>query len=147
MKLNKIWCKKEEKGLDRIKNSFSHELGSLKRQLQTGNKYDNVINKQEITRLKGQLKKAYKENREDFDNRQKRNPPSVEIIKETMKMKAETEKYKRRFLQENTILKDALTRIESNQFKDNSEKAVFLEGVSWAGVITIRNNNYFLFCY
>jgi len=133
--LNKIWCKREEKAIDRVKASFAHELASLRRQLQTNNKYDNVMSKQEINRLKGQLKKSYKENREGFDNRQKRNPPEIEIIKETMKLKEETNKYKKRFLEENVILKDALTKIEKNQFKDNSEKALFMEGVSWAGFL------------
>ena len=116
-----------------MKASFAHELAALRRQLQINNKYDTVVNKQEINRLKGQLKKAYKENREGFDNRTKRNPPEIEIIKETMKLKEETEKYKKRFYEENEILKDALSKIENNQFKNNSEKAIFMEGVSWAG--------------
>jgi len=131
--LNKIWCKREEKASDRIKASFSHELASLRRQLELNNKYDDVVSKQEINRLKGQLKRAYKENREGFDNRQKRNPPGMEIIRETMKLKQETEKYKKRFMEENGILKDALTNMENNRFKDNSEKAIFMDGVTWAG--------------
>ena len=59
--MNKIWCKREEKASDRIKASFSHELASLRRQLELNNKYDDVVSKQEINRLKGQLKLAKKE--------------------------------------------------------------------------------------
>ena len=116
-------------------------MASLRRQLELNNKYDDVVKNQEINRLKGQLKRAYKENRENFDNRAKRNPPGVELIKETMKIKQETEKYKKRFTEENAILKEALSNMESNRFKDNSEKAVFMEGVTWAGLF------YYLFIY
>lgn len=139
--MNKIWGKREEKAIDRVKASLSHEMASLRRQLELNNKYDDVVKNQEINRLKGQLKRAYKENRENFDNRAKRNPPGVELIKETMKIKQETEKYKKRFTEENAILKEALSNMESNRFKDNSEKAVFMEGVTWAGLF------YYLFIY
>lgn len=105
----------------------------MRRQLELNNKYDDVISKKEISRLRGQLQRAYKENRDGFNNRQKRNPPGVEILKEAMKMKQETEKYKKRFNQENDILKEALKGMEENRFKDNSERAVFMEGVAWAG--------------
>ena len=132
--MNKIWGKREEKAIDRVKASLSHEMASLRRQLELNNKYDDVVKNQEINRLKGQLKRAYKENRENFDNRAKRNPPGVELIKETMKIKQETEKYKKRFTEENAILKEAISNMESNRFKDNSEKAVFMEGVTWAGL-------------
>ena len=128
-----------------MKASLSHEMASLRRQLELNNKYDDVVKNQEITRLKGQLKRAYKENRENFDNRAKRNPPGVELIKETMKIKQETEKYKKRFTEENAILKEALSNMESNRFKDNSEKAVFMEGVTWAGLFYLFFNLIFVF--
>lgn len=145
--MNKIWCKREEKAIDRVKASFAHEIASLRRQLQINNKYDGVINKSEISRLKGQLKKAYKENRENFDNRTKRNPSEVEILKEAMKMKQETEKFKKRFYDENTFLKNALSKMESNRFKDNSEKAVFMEGISFAGYKLRKKYNFLNFFY
>lgn len=109
----------------------------MRRQLQINDKYDKVINKQEISHLKGQLRDAYQKNRENFDKRSTRNPPEVEIIKEAMKMKQETEKYKKRFNDENAFLKNALSKMEENRFKDNSEKAVFMEGVSWAGELNL----------
>lgn len=137
LQLNKIWGKREEKAIDRVKASLSHEMASLRRQLELNNKYDDVVKNQEIIRLKGQLKRAYKENRENFDNRAKRNPPGVELIKETMKIKQETEKFKKRFTEENAILKEAISNMESNRFKDNSEKAVFMEGVTWAGFYSL----------
>lgn len=68
---------RERKILARMKGSASHEVSALRRQLAFNPTYDEHQAKATINRLHKQLKDAYKENRDSFADRERRNPPGT----------------------------------------------------------------------
>ena len=69
---NRIWSKREEQRVQRIKNQCAHEVMKLQRKLNQNPAYDQVHAKQTIHRLKAELKNAYTDNRKAFAERAER---------------------------------------------------------------------------
>lgn len=67
--LNRIWSKREQQRIDRLRSQYSHEVLKLQRKLTQSNSYSEVAAKTEINRLKHDLKVAHAENRKAFAER------------------------------------------------------------------------------
>ncbi|KAL4471197.1 hypothetical protein ABPG72_007564 [Tetrahymena utriculariae] len=129
--LNKIWSKREQRLLKRVKGSAASETASLRRQLAFNPTYDEHQAKITIQRLQNQLKQAYKENREAFAQRERRNPPGTHYVNETLKINKELHKSKKRSEQQNDVLKKKVANMELHKYGDHAQKAIFMEGAQW----------------
>ena len=67
--LNRIWSRRETGRLNRLKNQYSAEIQRLERKVSNHPSYKEVQSKQTITRLRNDLKGAYKDNRQAFAER------------------------------------------------------------------------------
>ena len=67
--LNRIWSKREQQQINRVKSQYAIEVKALSRQIKHHPSYDEVQAKETINRLKEQLKNAYKEHREMHNER------------------------------------------------------------------------------
>ena len=82
----------------------------MRRKLKVNPSYSEVIDKQTISRLKGQLQRSYAENKENYNRRENKYPPDVEYVREVMKISAQAARNKKRIVEENIILKKALNK-------------------------------------
>lgn len=106
--LNRIWSRREQQRISRVKAACAHEVMKLKRKLSQGVPFNEVQAKQTIHRLRNDLKTSYKENRTAFADRADRNPPGMHYVNETMKMAKNSMKIKKQMTKENTFLRDQM---------------------------------------
>lgn len=104
--LNRIWSRREQQRIQRVKAQCAHEVMKLKRKLSQGVPFNEVQAKQTINRLKNELKTSYKENRTAFAERSEKNPPGTHYINETMKMAKNSMKIKKELTGENNFIRD-----------------------------------------
>ena len=67
--LNRIWSRREQQRISRVKAACAHEVMKLKRKLSQGVPFNEVQAKQTIHRLRNDLKTSYKENRQAYAER------------------------------------------------------------------------------
>jgi len=106
--LNRIWSRREQQRISRVKAACAHEVMKLKRKLSQGVPFNEVQAKQTIHRLRNDLKTSYKENRQAYAERADRNPPGMHYVNETLKMAKNSMKIKKQMTKENNFLRDQL---------------------------------------
>jgi len=106
--LNRIWSKREQQQINRLKNQYSSEVSKLNRKIKHHPSYDEVQAKETINRLKQQVKNTYKEQREMFADRPAKNPPGIKYVNETVKMANDFDRQKKVLEQENQYLREQI---------------------------------------
>lgn len=129
--LNKIWSQREQRLIQRIKANCAAEISSLRRQLAYNPRYDEQQAQSTISRLKKELKQAYKENREAYAQRADRNPPGVKFVSEAMKMSRDVNRTKKQCKEQNQLLKQKVAENEQLEVVDNNKKVIFHQGAQW----------------
>ena len=69
LELNRIWSKREQQQINRVRSQYAIEVQKLNRQMKHHPSYDEVQAKETINKLKEQLKNAYKEHRQMYNER------------------------------------------------------------------------------
>jgi len=106
--LNRIWSRREQQRIQRVKTECAHEIMKLKRKLNQGVPFNEVQAKQTIHRLKNELKSSYKENRQAFADRAEKNPAGIHYVNETLKMAKNSMKIKKELTQQNDFIKEQM---------------------------------------
>ena len=134
--LNRIWSRRENSRINRIKNQYSAEIQRLQRKISHHPNYKEVQSKQTITRLRNELKGSYKENRQAFAERMEkyrpfillysntiiRNPPGIHYVGETVRMANQASRSKKTLQDENKQLREKLsTQQNSTQFHEDQD--------------------------
>jgi len=121
--LNRIWSKREQQRIDRLKAQYSHEIMKLKRKQTHSASFNEVQAKQTIARLRSELKNAYSENRKAFAERSEKNPPGTHYIGETIRMANQFQSAKKQLAKENEFLRKQIKKDykpkEGNAEKEN----------------------------
>lgn len=133
--LNKIWRAREKKQISRIQNAANREVQFLRREVSFKKPYDQVMQEQDIKRLKAELKDCQAALRENVAViKQERDGPNqgLNLVDSTVKYTNQIQMERRKLLKENEELKQRVAAYELNRRGGEIEREKFFEGASWA---------------
>ena len=108
--LNRIWSRREQQRVDRLKEQYTFEMMKLSRKNTQSATFNEVQAKQTINRLKNDLKNAYTDNRTAFAERTSKNPPGTQYVGETIRFAKNLASAKKSMKKENDFLRDYIVQ-------------------------------------
>ena len=131
--LNKIWRERERNHVSRLKQKYTTEIADLRRQGAMGNSYNAVDSKKQISRLKTDLKCAYKEIKKNICSTEnlKANPKQTGVVDDSLKLANTLRRERKVFTDENERLRRRVEELEGVVKVDGAERARYMEGAAW----------------